>query len=75
MYGLRLGKNFLKNLIKDESGQGLTEYVLLLGFCIIGASTLARGILKVIDQGILKLGGQLEKDLKTGRAPLSAWRN
>lgn len=79
MQGFQLGrnclKNFIQNLLQDQSGQGLTEYVLLLSFCVIGASTLARGILKVIDQGILKLGGQLEKDLKTGRAPLSAWRN
>lgn len=69
--GLKAGKNFLD----DEEGQAITEYILILSACIFGASTLARGILKALDEGVLKLGGQLEKDLKSGRAPLSAWQN
>lgn len=64
-----------RKFISEEEGQGTVEYMLLIGFCIVGASQIARGILNVLDQGILKLGGQLEKDLKTGRAPLNAWRN
>ena len=67
----KAGNKFLD----DEEGQAITEYILILSACIFGASTLARGILKALDQGVLKLGGQLEKDLKSGRAPLSAWQN
>jgi len=71
----RLGKICLSQFIREEDGQAITEYIILVSVCIVGASTIARGILKVLDQGILKLGGQLEKDLKTGRNPLSGWRN
>jgi Flp pilus assembly pilin Flp len=67
----RLGKSFLR----DENGQGVIEYILLLSVTVIGAGMLARGILKALDSGVLKLGGQLEKDLKTGRAPLSVYQN
>ena len=65
----------MKRFIRNEEGQALTEYILILSVCVVGASALARGILKVLDQGVLKLGGQLEKDLKTGRAPLNDWKN
>lgn len=71
----RHGKKFLVRLLADEEGQALMEYILLISFAIVGATQIARGILKVLDQGVLRLGGQLEKDLKTGRSPLSAWRN
>jgi hypothetical protein len=65
----------LKSLFSDEEGQGTVEYVLILSVSVLGASQLARQILKVMDQGILRLGSQLEKDLKSGRAPLSVWEN
>lgn len=65
----------LPSLIKDENGQAVTEYILILSASIFAASTIARTILKGLDQGILNLGGQLEKDLKTGRAPLDTWQN
>lgn len=66
-----VGNKFLA----EEDGQAITEYILILSACIFGATTLARGILKALDDGVLKLGGQLEKDLKSGRAPLTAWQN
>lgn len=67
--------NFVRRLRNDESGQAVTEYILILSAAVIGAAALARTLLGVLDQGILRLGGQLEKDLKTGRAPLNVWRN
>ncbi len=70
----RVGK-ICREFISDESGQGVLEYVLLLSGTVIGAGLLARGILSSLDSGILKLGGQLEKDLKTGRAPLTVYQN
>lgn len=61
--------------LRDEEGQALTEYLLILSVSIVGAGALARGILAALDKGILRFGGQLEKDLKTGRAPLNVWKN
>lgn len=68
-------KNFLVRFFRDESGQGVIEYVLVLSATLVGAGLLARGILSALDSGVLKLGGQLEKDLKTGRAPISVYQN
>jgi Flp pilus assembly pilin Flp len=65
----------LSLFLRDDSGQAFTEYLLLLSIAVVGAAALARAIMDVLDKGILKLGGQLEKDLKTGRAPLSVWKN
>ncbi len=65
----------LERLANEESGQAMTEYIVLLAFCAIAASTLARRIMGVFDKGIMKLGGQLEKDLKAGRSQLDTWSN
>lgn len=75
MRGLERGKQFLARLAREDSGQGTVEYILLLSITVGGVATLTRGILKAIDNSILGLGGQLERDLKTGRASLSAWKN
>ena len=75
MGGFRGFSGFLRSLCEDDRGQATTEYILLLTFTIIGTAALARVILSAIDRGILRLGAQLEMDLKTGRADLSAWKN
>jgi len=62
-------------LVREQSGQGTVEYVLLLSMIITLTLGIAKGTRSILDQGILKLGAQLEKDLKTGRAPLSVWEN
>ncbi len=69
------GKNLLVKFFRDEDGQAVIEYVLILSATLISAGLLARGILSALDNGVLKLGGVLEKDLKTGRAPLSVYQN
>jgi len=68
-------QNTVWKFIQDESGQSTTEYILILSVCVIGASQLAKRLLSVLDKGILRLGSQLEEDLKTGRAPLHVWKN
>lgn len=68
-------RGIARSFLREEEGQGVIEYILLLSMTVIGAGLLARGILKALDSGVLKLGGQLEKDLKTGRAPLSVYQN
>ena len=60
---------------ENEDGQGTVEYLLILSASAVGTVSLTRALLNVLDTGILTLGGQLEQDLKTGRAPLSVWDN
>jgi Flp pilus assembly pilin Flp len=66
---------FLKRFIQDDQGQSITEYVLILSVTIVGGAALARAIMGSLDKGILNLGAQLEKDLKTGKASLNVWQN
>jgi hypothetical protein len=61
--------------LDDERGQGITEYVLILSFSIATSVLFARLIKAGIDRGILVFGGELERDLKTGRTQLGAWKN
>lgn len=61
--------------LRDESGQAITEYLLILSVAVATALTFSRGILKGISDGVLSLGGQLEKDLKTGRMRIEYWKN
>jgi hypothetical protein len=72
---LRLTCKFIYHLGHDEGGQSTVEYILILSASVVGAAQLGRAILRALDNGILKLGGDLEKDLKTGRAPLNVWEN
>lgn len=74
-FSLPIVKNFLVRFYRDEGGQAVLEYVLVLSGTLVAAGMLARGILSALDSGVLKLGGQLEKDLRTGRAPLSVYQN
>ena len=65
----------MKAFLKDETGQATVEYILILSVAILGAAQVARQIRTLIDQMILRLGGQLEQDLKTGRTPINVWEN
>ena len=69
-FGLRL-----RDFISDESGQGSLEYILILSGSVLMVGQLVRVILKAFDAGMLRFGGQLERDLKVGRAPLGVWEN
>jgi hypothetical protein len=71
----RLALTFFEALFEDESGQGTLEYILILSVTVVGASALAKAILSTLDTGTLAFGGQLEKDLHTGKAPPSDWTN
>jgi hypothetical protein len=68
-------KSRLRDLLREEEGQGLTEYVLILSFAIATAVLLARSMRAALDRGVLLFGGELERDLKTGRTQLGAWKN
>lgn len=64
-----------KKFIQEESGQAITEYILILAFSVSILIALSRAILSAIDNSVLKLGSRLERALKTGRAPASVWKN
>lgn len=65
----------IKNFIINEEGQAITEYILLLSLIVVAFSGFKKIFFNSLDLGIRKLGGTLEKDLRTGRgAPLGSWK-
>lgn len=64
-----------KKFAREESGQAVTEYVLLMSVALGSAIVISKGLMAAIDRFTLALGAQLEKDLKAGRAPSAVWRN
>jgi hypothetical protein len=58
-----------------NAGQATVEYILLLSFVVVACVGMTRAILGGIDKGVLRVGGGLEKQLKTGRAPGGIWSN
>jgi Flp pilus assembly pilin Flp len=60
---------------KNERGQAITEYILLLAIITLLATTVLRGLLPALDQGMLSFGARLEQNLKTGRYSASIWAN
>jgi len=63
------------NLKKNNKGQGTLEYILILSVSIIISLILIRGLTESVDGAILRFGGNLEKSLKSGRAPLHVYLN
>jgi len=61
--------------LQNSSGQATTEYILMLTIAVIISLLLTRGILEAVDRSILVFGGNLEKQLKTGRAPVNVYIN
>ena len=59
----------------DDSGQAITEYILLLALTFSMTILVMRAAVKTLSAIVLTFGGFLEKDLKTGRAPLGIWKN
>lgn len=72
---MKTGVRAVQAFVQDESGQALTEYILILAFAALGAATMTRKLMGFFDEGILKLAAQMEKDLKSGRSPLESWSN
>jgi Flp pilus assembly pilin Flp len=66
---------FLSRVAQDERGQTTTEYILLLTFVVAGTAALAKTVVGALNTGVLTLGAELEKDLKTGRTTISVWTN
>ncbi len=59
----------------DEEGQATVEYILILSVTVVGALQFGRALIATLTSGLLTLGGQLERDLKSGRLQLTTWSN
>ena len=68
-------KNLMSQFLSDDQGQATVEYILILSFAAVVSVALAKVILGSVDSGITRVGGQLEKDMKTGRISTSVWNN
>lgn len=60
--------------LKNKSGQGTIEYILILLIAISCATLLSKSIQGFWQSGVTKMGGRLEQSIKTGRLPQRAWR-
>lgn len=67
--------SLLARFLRDDSGQATLEYILILSVSVFGAAAISRSIITALDRGILHLGAELEKDLRTGRIPVDVWKN
>ena len=68
-------RSLLARFLSDDSGQATLEYILILSASVLGAAAISRSIITALDRGILHLGAELEKDLRTGRIPVDVWKN
>lgn len=65
----------LKKKNKNTRGQATLEYILILTVSVAVCIILVRGMTESVDNAILRFGGNLEKSLKSGRAPLDVYLN
>ena len=64
----------VKNRKKRESGQALVEYMLLVSI-IVGLMVGFVGKLTgTFDKTTIRLGGKIERQLRTGSAPATIWK-
>lgn len=62
------------DLAKNQSGQAMVEYILLLTIVVVGAGLFLQSLSKAIDQMTAAQGGKLERQIRTGSAPASLWK-
>jgi hypothetical protein len=61
--------------LHNRKGQSVLEYVLMIAIVMTFAGGMFKLIKNGVDQGVLGLGGNLEKSLKTGRISVTIWKN
>ncbi len=60
---------------EGQEGQSIIEYLLILSVVAVLASQVTKNFINLIDRVSVRVGAELEKDLKTGRAKLGVWSN
>ncbi len=58
-----------------QSGQAIVEYILLLAFIVGTASFATKTLIQQLDKTTVRIGGNLERALKSGRAHVRIWKN
>jgi len=53
-------KRALARLVRDESGQSMTEYILILAMVLMIFSRLKKGIMEKVLNLVGKVGGQMD---------------
>lgn len=72
---LKISRYGIIRFMRNESGQGTTEYVLLLSAVVFFASAFMNKIIGTFDKVATTIGAELERNLKTGRLDPRAWKN
>jgi Flp pilus assembly pilin Flp len=58
---------------KSESGQAIVEYILLLAIVVGVVGLFLSKLTGTFDIATVAMGGKMEKQLRTGKAPASIW--
>jgi len=58
---------------KAESGQAILEYIILLSIVFGLVGVFVSKLTGSFDSATLLMGGKMEKQLRTGKAPASIW--
>jgi hypothetical protein len=56
-----------------RSGQAITEYILLLFIVVVGVGYFISKYTGLFDNMTVRMGGAMEAQLRTGKAPASVW--
>ena len=59
----------------NEQGQSLIEYLLILSVVVLFSAQISKNFVSLLDRVVVRVGADLERDLKTGRAKLGVWSN
>ena len=59
---------------KRNSGQAVVEYILLLSMMVGIMVVMLRGLSSAYLKGVPKVGGAMERQLRTGAASAGVWR-
>jgi len=63
-----------KGAVRQVRGQAILEYMILLVITVSIGIAAFKTLTQKLDQSIPKIGGNLEKQLRSGAGPASLWR-
>ncbi|NDF14278.1 hypothetical protein EB061_03010 [bacterium] len=64
----------MKGFAQKIRGQAILEYVILLGITVGIGIFAFQTLNRSVDRAVPKIGGNLEKQLRSGAAPANLWR-
>ena len=57
----------------SKSGQAIIEYIILLSIVVVGLALFLSKYTGLFDNMTVRMGGAMESQLRTGKAPASVW--